>query len=343
MPRHRMWRVPASIAVALALAAGCSDSTEGSDSSEDGGVTTTSPPTSTVQATTTTTPIAAADRDYEVVADHDSVAGASLYRPADLGEVAQPMPVVVTGVMSNCTEVANPGLATSVEAFHKPVGAAGFLLLAVGTRSDEVCAGQYFAASCQPGPVWDRWKAALDAVAALNDDPESPYHGMIDMDRVGAWGTSCGGWVASNLAVVDERVRSLLNYTGCDFGDALTGAPGPMGDALGSDVAGELLSHLAEQLPVAWYTGGPEDFTQACVLADFERAPSTMPAFLARHESLKHEEMGAALDPALLVNWFDFTLNGNEQAGSYFFGVPFGPCLDTADPCPWTTDSKNWT
>jgi len=323
-----------------AVPAACSD--------DDDEASTTAPDTSVAADSPSNTVGPAADgpmaeRSVAVVADHDSVDGASLFRPADLDAVPAPLPVVVTGIMANCTEVATPDLASRVEGYHRPIAAAGFLLVAVGT-TDENAQG-YFVPSDEPGPVWDRWQTALDAVVALNDDPDSPYHARIDVDRVGTWGISCGGWVAMNLAANDHRVSSLFNYTGCDFGSTFGNLTGPFGEALsaGEPPPGGILGQLPEQFPVAWFTGGPEDFTRECVRADFrERAPTTMPAFLAVHDSLGHEEMGANVDPLMLVNWFDFTLNGQADAREYFFGDPFGPCRDSDEPCPWTTRQKNW-
>lgn len=59
----------------------------------------------------------------------------------------------------------------------------------------------------------------LDQLQAMNANPESLWHGRLDMNRVGALGHSLGGAVAMQAALVDPRIKAALNMDGWIFGD----------------------------------------------------------------------------------------------------------------------------
>lgn len=59
----------------------------------------------------------------------------------------------------------------------------------------------------------------LDTLQHWNLDAASPYHGMLDLARVGVMGHSFGGSVAIQTAISDPRVRSAINMDGWVFGD----------------------------------------------------------------------------------------------------------------------------
>ena len=51
---------------------------------------------------------------------------------------------------------------------------------------------------------------ALDSMLARNTDPSSPFAGLVDASRVGAWGHSTGGGAVIQFAATDPRCRAVL-------------------------------------------------------------------------------------------------------------------------------------
>jgi dienelactone hydrolase len=62
----------------------------------------------------------------------------------------------------------------------------------------------------------------LDQLQRMDQDTASPWHGMFDLTRVGAFGHSIGGSAAVEAAYLDPRIKVALNMDGWQFGDVLT-------------------------------------------------------------------------------------------------------------------------
>jgi dienelactone hydrolase len=58
----------------------------------------------------------------------------------------------------------------------------------------------------------------LNDLAAMNQDPASPFYQRLDLTRVGALGHSFGGAVGAEAALEDARVRAVLDLDGSLFG-----------------------------------------------------------------------------------------------------------------------------
>lgn len=56
--------------------------------------------------------------------------------------------------------------------------------------------------------------AAIDYIFAENADPESPFYGKVDTDKIGAFGHSQGGLSSVNAAVADERIGAVVSIAG---------------------------------------------------------------------------------------------------------------------------------
>jgi pimeloyl-ACP methyl ester carboxylesterase len=62
----------------------------------------------------------------------------------------------------------------------------------------------------------------------MNADPESPFHGHLDTNNVGAFGHSFGGAVAAQVCHDDPRIRAALDIDGSLWGEVrLTGLSKP--------------------------------------------------------------------------------------------------------------------
>lgn len=264
----------------------------------------------------------AVERSFAVTADADTVPGATLYRPSNLSNMRMPLPVIVTGLLGNCSPEGAPAMASAAaQGFHIPVASKGFLVLAVGKINPDA-KGLVLSREVRP------WRDALEALLVKAGDSSGSYHGKIDTKRIGTWGISCGGVLAFELAASDRRVGSVFGWS---TSTSQRGTP---------ESSRAMLAKLAPR-PIAWTIGGPTDIPVPHTLRDWAEVPGTMPAFLAQHAFYDHAEMGAHVDPAAIVNWFDFILNGQSSAGDYFFGEPYGPCR-SKPTCAWTTQRKNW-
>ncbi len=70
-------------------------------------------------------------------------------------------------------------------------------------------------------PVFKIWRGdarfTLDQIERLARDP-GPFHGRLDLSRIGAFGWSFGGALAVDLTAVDPRVRAAVDHDGQLFG-----------------------------------------------------------------------------------------------------------------------------
>jgi hypothetical protein len=281
----------------------------------------------------------AIQRSFEVTVDRTTLQRSSVYRPTDF-KAAGKLPVIITGLVGNCSPEATEAIANAAgKAFHASLASKGFLILAVGRINPNAPppAPPRAPPGSPPGAAaklmaesWMPLKPALDELAALNKNRSSPYYNKVDMKKVGAWGISCGSINSLNLAANDPRVGSVFGWT------MSTGAPlGPDADSLA------VLNKVAPR-PLANFTGGPADGNARQVgERNYAQAPPNMPIILAQHNEYSHAGMSQNVDPGAIVNWFDMTLNHQRAARDFFFGKTFGACKEGA-PCGWTVRWKNW-
>ena len=105
---------------------------------------------------------------------------------------------------------------------------------------------------------------AMDWILAQNADPESPYYGKIDPDRMAAGGQSCGGAQVMNVAA-DPRLKTYLMYN--------TG----IGDMQMNGCSKEKLTNFHG--PVLYIIGDDEDVAYANAIKDYARIKKTPVAF----------------------------------------------------------------
>jgi len=78
--------------------------------------------------------------------------------------------------------------------------------------------------NCQPGStsnIRDRAADQLDALHrldTLDDDPDSPLYGHLDLDRIVLAGHSRGGGASKWGAIVEPRVRAVIDLQGVNYG-----------------------------------------------------------------------------------------------------------------------------
>ncbi|MCP4604810.1 MAG: hypothetical protein GY847_30535 [Proteobacteria bacterium] len=153
---------------------------------------------------------------------------------------------------------------------------------------------------------------ALDYAKALNEDPTSIYYQHLDMDKVGAMGHSQGAGATGNAAS-DPRIKALILWNGGASnnkpflyvsGDRDVGSPTP--STLSS------ATNNATQ-PGAWL---------------FHHKVLRTGGMVTGHLVLM-EQPDRVID--LAVAWWDYMLNGDEEAKKMFVGSDCGYCNQPDD------------
>lgn len=259
--------------------------------------------------------VPAMDRDYDVVDDFTSIPRFVIHSPADLSSIPYKLPIIMASTSGGCpTENDRQTWEQAASKFNRPTASKGFFVAAFGLPAD-------IQSTEMETP--EMMREGFERVIALNRDKNSPYYQRLDESRVGAWGICCGasniwGWLEA-----ESRVHSMLAW-------AQSGSAG--------DVP------LSFKGPISWFTGQYSDFISRPVSdSDFSAVPDSVPALLWSHLYADHVGMGVTvLTHEYVVNWFDFTLNGNPVARDWFLANPVGPCVGH-EVCEWErTLSKNF-
>jgi predicted alpha/beta-hydrolase family hydrolase len=172
----------------------------------------------------------------------------------------------------------------------------------------------------------------------LNVAPEARRQlgNKVDRSRVAVAGTSCGGAEAM-VAGADPRVDSVLSLNSGFFP-----TPEPL-----SGYGRDSLTRL--HTPVLFLNGGPADVAHQNSVENYElvRVPAALVEnpqgghaglFYGMRLGLPDDGMVTILEETveILVNWLDYTVNGNDSARSYFTG-DCGLC----DVPGWSVQTKN--
>jgi hypothetical protein len=245
----------------------------------------------------------------------------TVYRPADLNHG---LPVVI---------MSDGGCRPSNVLFVSTlmlVAARGFVVIAYGAPDSpsDIPTGT-------PHP-----ERVIEAIDWLHSPAaHRQFHDQLDPDSIAVAGQSCGGLEAL-VAGADPRVDSVLALNS-GFRPTPTGGYGR-----------DSLTKL--HTPVLYLSGGPCDVAYHNSLENY--ALTTVPTALVQNPQAGHATMyyGMRLDAncvpipddgmltlleqgvTMLVNWLDFTLNGNQEARQYFVGA-----CKLCDVPGWSVDTKN--
>ncbi|NBH04458.1 hypothetical protein [Amycolatopsis sp. SID8362] len=251
----------------------------------------------------------------------DYAAEYTVYRPADADRVRGRLPVVVFG-NGACRHTSNDELLT----LETLLAAHGFVVVAVGGFDEPALTEN---GSPEPRVITD----AITWAERENDRRGSELRDKLDIHRVGVAGHSCGG-IEALVAGADPRVKSVLSLDSGFFADGTLG------------YGRENLRKL--HTPVLFADGGPADVAYPNSGANYDLV--TVPAVRATNPAAGHTgfvygQRDGNPDPSVreeavrvLVNWFDFTLNGNRTARDYFLGAGCGLCATPG----WTVTAKNF-
>lgn len=170
---------------------------------------------------------------------------------------------------------------------------------------------------------------AIDWALAENAREGGPYFGKIDPDAIAVSGFSCGGLQALTVAH-DPRVATVVVMNS----GVLNEGPGQMGGMEAADKA--LLDGL--HTPTLYVLGGETDIAYANGMDDFARighVPVAVANIDKGHGGTYMEPNGGAA-AAVVVDWLDWRLRGDAEAGTTFLGADCGLCTDP----DWTFEAK---
>jgi hypothetical protein len=182
----------------------------------------------------------------------------------------------------------------------------------------------------------DDMRAAIDWAGKENVRADSPLNGKIDIDKVAAMGTSCGGFLSIALGA-DARVKSIGVF------NSGVQTP-PAGQAAAPGRGGPSAQPTADALPklhgpVLLLNGGEPDFLMGASTATFE-AINNVPAFYgARHNaghSATYFHPGGGEFANVASNWLLWTFKGDKEAGKWFVGKDCSLCTNSN----WDVKSK---
>lgn len=254
-----------------------------------------------------------------------------VYRPADLAALAQSKLGIYVFGNGGCTD---DGASSRLHLLE--VASHGYLAIAPGGiyngpgRTDQPprpSGGSIIdTAPTQARQLRD----AIDWALAENERAGSRYYGRLEPAAIAISGYSCGGVQA--LAVAhDSRARTAIIMNSGLFVDGPT-------EMAGMKATKDLLLDL--HFPTLYILGGPTDIAYENGMDDFariEHVPVAVANIDKGHGGTYWEANGG---PAaqVAVDWLDWRLRGDAQAGKRFLGEDCGLCVDPV----WTFDSKGF-
>jgi hypothetical protein len=256
-----------------------------------------------------------------------------VYRPADLAALGPTKLGVYAFGNGGCTD---DGASARLHLLQ--VASHGYLAIAPGAIYNgpgKSARPPRPAASAEAGPPLaatrsEQLREAIDWALAENEREGSRYFGRIDADAIAVSGFSCGGVQALSVAH-DPRVATAVIMNSGVFNEG----PTRMG---GVDATKALLADL--HFPTLYILGGPSDIAYANGMDDFariEHVPVAVANIDKGHGGTYWEPNGGAA-AAVVVDWLEWRLRGNSEAGRTFLGAECGLCVDSE----WTFEAKGF-
>lgn len=253
-----------------------------------------------------------------------------LYRPADIGALrGEKLPIVLWG-NGGCINDGASGRHHLLEiASHGYIAIApGPIMSGPGSPPEELRPKMGAPGS---STTWQQVDAGLDLAAKANNDPKSPYYQRLDLTKVAVAGHSCGGLQALNVALNDQRIKTLMLHNS----GLIIGAPG-------GGIAGGVTKDSLEKIriPTIYILGGPKDIAYANGMDDFKRINNAliMVANIDTGHQATFADTNGGVVAQVSVDWLNWQLKGDKRASQRFVGAKCGLCTDRE----WTVESKNW-
>lgn len=277
---------------------------------------------------------------YPAIAEsREDLRSHTIYRPEQMPDGA--LPVLVWG-NGGCSD---NGLSHS--AFLREVASHGYYIIALGyARNEPVPRGQNAAPPAPPAgtaaapqrrgqiggggelpldptetdaTVVAQMDMALAWAEAMNELTSSELKGHLDMTRIAVAGHSCGGLQSIKYAA-DPRIKTAMI-----FDSGVYNVPGGMSRVK----VGKFDLHSIHS-PIAYITGGATDQAHPNAMDDASRIKH-VPVFLGwlpvGHGGTFSQPNGGDW-AKIAVNWLDWQLKDDTEAGKLFQGEDCGYCRD---------------
>ena len=254
--------------------------------------------------------------------------GQVVYRPADLTALGNTKLGVYAFGNGACTDDAAHSRLHLLE-----IASHGYLVIVPGSFYTGPGAIERPADLPPAGPnavltTHEQLGEAITWALAENARAGSPYYGLIDAAAIAVSGFSCGGLQALFNAG-DSRVRTVVMMNSGLFPEGPTTMAGMTADK-------SLL--LTLHTPILYVLGGETDIAYTAGMDDFARIDH-VPAAVANidkgHGGTYWEENGGAA-AQVVVQWLNWQLRGDRDAGRMFIGADCGLCRDPA----WQLETK---
>jgi len=257
-----------------------------------------------------------------IIEEDSSLSNHTIYRPKDLANLAEKLPIVVWGE-SACLFAGG-----SFKKFLAEIASKNYLVIADNGFNT----------------LWPtNHTMLLDSITwaiAENSRSGSKYYGKLKVTKIAVMGHSCGGLQALHNGG-DPRVSTVVAWDSGIFDD------GSMSSGMGGATKDDL---LALHTPTMWVNAGPSDIAYAQAEKDFAEVPDYVPAVWANYDlsekgsSVLGAHMGTFYDDKggefarVGILWLDFILKGKVENKSQFIGQD---CVLNTVP-KWSVQSKNW-
>ncbi len=236
-----------------------------------------------------------------------------LYRPADLSPFQQrKLGLIIWGNGGCSDDAASARLVLAEMASH------GYLVVAPG----RALTGPTAMGAADPAPMQisaQDMLGALDWALAENDNRGSVFYRLIDEDAIAASGHSCGG-ILSIILGADPRIDAVVLQSAAINPTIPDRAP--------------LVQHYQRlrglHTPILMVMGGESDILWQLGQDTYERlthVPVTL-ASIDRGHGLTFRDPHGGAAAQLAVQWLEWQLRGNREAGRTFVGESCGLCTD---------------
>ncbi len=289
-----------------------------------------------------------------IVANDASLPGFTIYRPENLAAAVQkagPLPVVVFA-NGGCSvnprddenfnsEIASHGFILigigdynpiSLETYHELVKSLGEEVVKAGADTSKANSIRNLIKSLQPGGKSDpkQLTEAINWAQAKAILRGGEYYKMIDVDKIGIMGSSCGGVQALSVSF-DTRIKTIIMKNSGNFKNR----PTSMG---GTTVPEGGLNEI--KVPMLYMLGNETDVAYRNAVTDFEEINHIPVAFCSGstfgHMGTVHEPYGGEMS-RIVIAWLQYQFRADNNYKKVFTDKK----VQEKDYPVWTIKSKN--